>query len=77
MAETTAQNELLLSQVKKAIDDLAEDKQAFNLQECASNPSDCAKVHMGLAFAINSLFYCKSKSQKMMKKQTISIFWRV
>jgi len=48
-----------LQEVQKALAELAGPSKAVNLQELAGSPEDCAKVHMGLAFAINSLFYCK------------------
>jgi len=47
--------------VKVAIADLLENSpdDRLNLQEMAADPSDCAKVQMGLAFAVTSLFYSK------------------
>ena len=58
---------LLLKDVEKAIEALGGPQKGgsavLNLQELAGNPTDCAKVQMGLAFAINSLFYCKFLSR--------------
>lgn len=61
MAESRvgAENQML-QDIENAIEALGGPSKVMNLQEMAGDPVDCAKVQMGLAFAINSLFYCKS-----------------
>ena len=57
--------EPLIEDVRKAIAELSEsgqDGQQLNLQELAGKPVESTKVHAGLAFAINSLFYCKCET---------------
>ena len=51
-----------IAAVKAAINDLIENShdQRLNLQEMAADPASCAKVQMGLAFTVTSLFYSKS-----------------
>ena len=63
MEDDQQQQDLLLEDVEKAIEALGGSNAVLNLQELAGNPTDCAKVQMGLAFAINSLFYCKLKAE--------------
>ena len=58
MESTDTDFDPMLADIEKAIQDLKGGANgSLNLNSLASDPVNCAKVHMGLAFAINSLFY--------------------